>query len=70
MLEQNEKLLNISGSINEDDEMKIINNTFFKLFCFGKYQQDTEKTNFRQIKVSEGRICRRPKSTCMACPRL
>ena len=45
MLEQNEKLLNISGSINEDDELKIINNTFFKLFCFGKYQQDTEQTN-------------------------
>ena len=45
MLEQNEKLLNISGSINEDDELKIINNTFFKLFCYGKYQQDTEQTN-------------------------
>ena len=45
MLEQNEKLLNISGSINENDDMQIINNTFFKLFCFGKYQEDTEQTN-------------------------
>ncbi len=44
-LEQNEKLLNLSSSINEDDDITIINNTFFSLFCDGIYQQDTEQTN-------------------------
>jgi hypothetical protein len=44
-LEQNEKLLNLSSTINEDDDITIINNTFFNLFCDGIYQQDTEQTN-------------------------
>lgn len=44
-IEINNKLLNISGNINEEDETIIINNTFFKLFCEGIYQQDTEQTN-------------------------
>ena len=42
---QNEKLLNLSSSINEDDDIKIISNAFFNLFCDGIYQQDTERVN-------------------------
>jgi hypothetical protein len=44
-IEQNEKLLNLSCSIHENDDITIISNTFFNLFCDGIYQQDTEQTN-------------------------
>lgn len=44
-IETNEKLLNLSGSVSVDDELVIVENTFFKLFCSGIYQQDTEQTN-------------------------
>lgn len=58
MIETNEKLLNLSCSIDEDDEINIINNTFFKLFCEGIYQQDTEQTNkllhFEEILINQG----------------
>ena len=59
-IETNEKLLNLSGSNNEDDELLIIENTFFKLFCSGIYQQDTEQTNkllhFEEILKKQGFI--------------
>lgn len=36
-IETNDKLLNISGCIDENDELKIIDNTFLNLFCYGVY---------------------------------
>ena len=57
-IETNEKLLSISGIIDENDELKIINNTFLKLFCEGIYKQDCEQTNkllhFEEILKNEG----------------
>ena len=44
-IETNEKLLNLSGSIDEDDNIKIVKNTFSKLFYSSIYQQDAEQTN-------------------------
>ena len=59
-IETNEKLLSLSGSITEDDELSIVENTFFKLFCSGIYQQDTEQTNkllhFEEILKKQGFI--------------
>lgn len=54
----NEKLLSISGVIDENDELTIINNTFSKLFCCGEYTQDIEQTNkllhFEDILKNQG----------------
>jgi hypothetical protein len=44
-IEQNNILNNLCMSINENDEMQIINNTFFKLFCYNEYKNDTLNTN-------------------------
>jgi hypothetical protein len=32
-------------SINENDEIQFVNNTFFKLFCYNEYKNDTLNTN-------------------------
>ena len=44
-IEQNNILNNLCMSINENDEMQIINNTFFKLFCCNEYKNDVLNTN-------------------------
>lgn len=48
LIKQNEKVLSMSKSINECDEIKIVNNTFFKLFCHNEYQDSIFKTGFLQ----------------------
>ena len=54
----NNKLLNISSYIDENEKLKIIENTFLNLFCYGVYQQDKEQTNkllhFEEILKNEG----------------
>lgn len=42
----NEKLFNLSKSVSEDDEIKIIENTYFKLFCYNEFQDTIFKTGF------------------------
>jgi hypothetical protein len=44
-IQQNKILNNLCLTISEDDSMKIINNTFFKLFCYNEYKNDTLDTN-------------------------
>lgn len=44
-IEQNSILNNICLNINEDDEMKMCNNTFFKLFTYTEYKADILNTN-------------------------
>lgn len=48
MIKYNDKILGLSKSINENDEIKIVNNTFFKLFCYNEYQISIFKTGFLQ----------------------
>ena len=38
----------MSKSINEDDEITIVKNPFFKMFCYNEYQMDIFKTGFIQ----------------------
>ena len=44
----NEKVLCMSKSINENDEIKIVENTFFKLFCYNEYQDGIFNTGYLQ----------------------
>jgi hypothetical protein len=44
-IEQNNILNNLCMSINENDEIQFVNNTFFKLFCYNEYKNDTLNTN-------------------------
>jgi len=46
MVKFNNRLLGMSSSRNEDDEVKIIDNTFFKLFCYNEYQAEIFGTGF------------------------
>lgn len=46
MIKYNEKLLGLSKSVNENDEIKIINNTYFKIFCYEEYQDSIFRTGF------------------------
>jgi hypothetical protein len=46
LMKLNEKVLSLSKSVNEDDEIKIIENTYFKLFCYNEYQNDIFGTGF------------------------
>jgi len=53
-------LLNICVSIDDNDEEKINENTFFNLFCYDEYVKDTYKTNklkhFEDILINKGFI--------------
>lgn len=46
LIKINEKLLSLSKSITQDDEMKIVENTFFKLFCYNEFQDNIFYTGF------------------------
>jgi len=48
MIKINEKVLNMSKSINENDEIKIIENTYFKLFCYNEFLESFYNTGFLQ----------------------
>ena len=56
----NLNLLNICVSIDENDEEKINENTFFNLFCYNEFVKDTYKTNklkhFEDILINKGFI--------------
>ena len=57
-IETNNKVLNICANVNKDDEMEIIDNVFFNLFCDGLYNQDIQQTNkllhFEEILKEQG----------------
>ena len=57
-IDVNEKMLNICNYINEQDEMQLIENTFFNIYCNGIYTKDTEQTNkllhFENILMQQG----------------
>jgi hypothetical protein len=40
LIKTSEKILRMSKSTNEDDETEIIDNTFFKLYCYEEYQRE------------------------------
>jgi hypothetical protein len=44
-IKQNNILNNICLNIIEDDQIKMSNNTFFKLFCYNEYKTDVLNTN-------------------------
>ena len=46
ILNINEKVLRMSKSCNEQDDISIIENTFFKLFCYNEYQKQVFNTDF------------------------
>lgn len=46
MIKYNEKLLGLSKSVNENDDVKIVENTFFKLFCYEEFQDAIFRTGF------------------------
>lgn len=48
VLNINEKILRMSKSTNEQDELSIIENTFFKLFCYNEYQHQVFQTGFEE----------------------
>lgn len=48
MKKLNNRLLGLSVSRNEDDEIKVVENTFFKLFCYNEYLDEIYKTGFLQ----------------------
>jgi hypothetical protein len=48
MIKMNEKILSLSKSVNEDDEIKIVENTYFKLFCYKEYINSIYMTGFLQ----------------------
>ena len=48
MIETNDKILRMSQSINKYDETEIVENTYFKLFCYNEFLADIFKTDFLQ----------------------
>ncbi len=46
MIKINNRLLNMSSSKTENDESSIVNNTFFKLFCYNEYQDEIFRTGY------------------------
>ena len=48
MIETNDKILRMSQSINKYDETEIVENTYFKLFCYNDFLADIFKTGFLQ----------------------
>ena len=51
LIETNEKILRLSQSINKYDETEIVENTYFKLFCYNDFLADIFKTGFLQLLV-------------------
>lgn len=54
----NDKLINVSSVMNENDEIKTIENTFFQLYTYNEYQNDVLNTNltlhFENILIDAG----------------
>lgn len=48
LIQTSEKILSLSKSVNDNDEIQIVNNTFFKLFCYEEYINGIFKTDFIQ----------------------
>ena len=48
MLNINDKILKLSKSTNEKDDITIVENTFFKLYCYNEYQRQVFNTGFDQ----------------------
>ena len=46
MIVTNDKILRMSQSINKYDETEIVENTYFKLFCYNYFLADIFKTDF------------------------
>jgi len=42
---ESDQLLNISSYTDEEDNLKIVENTFFNLFCYNEYVKDIYETN-------------------------
>jgi hypothetical protein len=56
LIEMNNRLFGLSISRNENDEIKIIENSFFKMFVYNEYQRHIFKTGFQ--KHYENRLIR------------
>jgi len=48
LVRYNNRLMGMSSSRTDDDEVKIIDNTFFKLFCYNEFQDEIFGTGFIQ----------------------
>jgi hypothetical protein len=48
LISSSNKILNMSKSTTEDDETVIIENSFFKMYCYNEYQMDLFKYNFEE----------------------
>ena len=48
MIETNDRLLRISQNINKNDDSEIVENTYFKLFCYNEFLSNIFKTGFTQ----------------------
>jgi hypothetical protein len=48
LMNTNEKILKMSKSTNEDDEYEIVDNTFFKLYCYEEYQRELFYSGYDQ----------------------
>ena len=48
MVETYDKILRLSQSINRYDETEIVENTYFKLFCYNDFLADIFKIDFLQ----------------------
>jgi hypothetical protein len=48
MIDTNERLMNLSVSRDEDDNIRIVNNMYFKLFTFSKYKEDIFYTDYKE----------------------
>ena len=48
MIETNDKIVRMSQSINTYDETEIVEDTYFKLFCYNEFLSDIYKTGFLQ----------------------
>ena len=48
MLKVSERIFSISKSINESDEVRIVENTFFKLYCYNIYQDNVFSSGYAQ----------------------
>lgn len=46
MIEINDKLLRLSQSINKNDDFEIVENSFFKCFCYNEYIDNIFKTGY------------------------
>jgi hypothetical protein len=59
-IKTNRQITKVSCCLDENDEMRVLENTFFKLFCYNEYVKDTYQTNkekhFELILESNGFI--------------